>query len=38
MINKLNEEHLQDFDSMWIWKDGKILSELEPIEFELEIG
>ena len=28
---------IQDFDSMWIWKDGKILSELEPIEFELEI-
>ena len=27
---------IQDFDSMW--KDGKILSELKPIEFELEIG
>ena len=27
---------IQDFDSMW--KDGKVLSELKPIEFELEIG
>ena len=26
---------IQDFDSMW--KDGKVLSELKPIEFELEI-
>ena len=27
---------IQDFDSMW--KDGEVLSELKPIEFELEIG